>query len=203
MQHDDGEKRVLGRTGRFNGDDVCAIALEQPACARFLATKLLRFFVTPEAEDAAVDALAARLRATDYDLAATLETLFASRLFFASRRTLIKSPCEFVVGSARSLDARLSVKEAVPLLRELGQELLAPPNVKGWPGHKRWIDTATWLARANGARLVADRGRVDPAGAGTALLGRPLPGPERDALRGAKGAEFVRAVLCLPEAHLA
>jgi uncharacterized protein (DUF1800 family) len=206
-QHDGGDKRVLGRTGRFNGDDVCRIALEQDDCARFLAGKLLRFFVTPEPDDASVAALAKRLRATDYDMSAALGTLFSSRLFFAaaSRRSLIKSPCEYVVGGARCLDGRLSVNEAVPLLRELGQELLAPPNVKGWPGHKRWINTATWLARANGASLIANRAGIaaTPEAVGSALLGRPLPGPERDALAAAKGAYLVRAALCLPEAHLA
>src|SRR5439155_25915046 len=35
-QHDDGPKTVLGRTGRFRGDDVARILLEQPACAEFL-----------------------------------------------------------------------------------------------------------------------------------------------------------------------
>ena len=29
----------------------------------------------------------------------------------------------------------------------LGQNLFAPPNVKGWPGGERWIDASTLLGR--------------------------------------------------------
>ena len=31
--------------------------------------------------------------------------------------------------------------------RRLGQDLFDPPNVKGWPGGKAWIDSASPLAR--------------------------------------------------------
>ena len=35
------------------------------------------------------------------------------------------------------------------LLRSLGQDLFAPPNVKGWDGGLAWITTNTLLARYN------------------------------------------------------
>ena len=44
-QHDDGEKTVLGQTGKWDGGDVVRIVLDQPACARFLVRKLYRHFV--------------------------------------------------------------------------------------------------------------------------------------------------------------
>ena len=32
----------------------------------------------------------------------------------------------------------------------MGQELFAPPNVKGWPGGKAWLNTSTcWHARTS------------------------------------------------------
>ena len=31
--------------------------------------------------------------------------------------------------------------------RQLGQDLFAPPNVKGWPGGEAWINSATLLQR--------------------------------------------------------
>ena len=37
----------------------------------------------------------------------------------------------------------------------MGQSLFAPPNVKGWPGGKAWLNTATILARNNLARELA------------------------------------------------
>jgi len=205
--HDEGEKAVFGRRGAFGGDDILRLALEQKACGNFLAGKLLRFFVAPEPPPDAIEEFGALLRGNGYDLSASLETLFASRLFFdpAHRRTLIKSPLEFLVGGARCLAIAPDASALVPLLREMGQDLLAPPNVKGWPGHRDWINTATWMTRVNAAReltkgatgLGAERalrsllGEVPGDGAGRALLAAD-----------ASPAERAHALLCLPESHL-
>jgi uncharacterized protein (DUF1800 family) len=203
--HDDGAKTVLGRTGAFGGDDVLAIALGQEACGRFLARKLLAFFVCPEPDAGVVDALGAEMRANGYDMKATLRLLLSSRYFFApaNRRALVKSPLEYLVGAARVFGAKLDAKEAVPVLREMGQDLLAPPNVKGWPGHALWVNTATWLSRVNAAhRFFEAPGDADRAA--RALLGRPLEAPEKDAIAksGAGGRDLAHALLSLPEASL-
>src|SRR5262252_4384375 len=47
-QHDDGDKAVLGRTGRFDGIGVIDIILAQPVTAEFVAAKIYRFFVREE-----------------------------------------------------------------------------------------------------------------------------------------------------------
>ena len=46
--HDDGEKEFLGHRGRFNGEDIIDIVVEQPACARFVCRHLYNFFVADE-----------------------------------------------------------------------------------------------------------------------------------------------------------
>ena len=46
--HDHGEKTVHGKTGDLDGGDVVEILTELPACHRFIATKLLRFFSHPD-----------------------------------------------------------------------------------------------------------------------------------------------------------
>ena len=81
-QHDDGEKTVLGVTGRLDGDDVIDILLTQPACARFLATRLLRYFEGVEPDDARIDRYARVLRAGDYDIARFLEHLLEDPDFY-------------------------------------------------------------------------------------------------------------------------
>ncbi|MHC4972503.1 MAG: DUF1800 domain-containing protein [Planctomycetota bacterium] len=206
--HDDGTKTVLGRTGRFDGTDVCRIVLEEGACGRFLANKLLAFFVHPQPDAGVVTGFGELLRHSGYDTRVALRHLFGSRLFFAreTRRALVRSPLEYVVGTARALEIRLDAPAAVPALRSMGQDLLAPPNVKGWPGHTHWINTATWLVRVNAAhRLTRDIAVGDLDDCARALLGRPLPGPERDRLAksGAGRPDLVHALLSLPEAHLA
>ncbi|MGQ0612818.1 MAG: DUF1800 domain-containing protein [Planctomycetaceae bacterium] len=205
--HDDGEKSVLGRRGAFGGDDILRIALEQEACGTFLAGKLLRFFVAPEPPPDAVAEFGALLRGNGYDLSASLEVLFASRLFYdpAHRRALIKSPLEFLVGGARCLGIEPDASALVPLLREMGQDLLAPPNVKGWPGHRDWINTASWMTRVNAAReLTKGAAGLSAERSARSLLGA-VPGDAAAralSTADASPAERAHALLCLPESHL-
>ena len=211
--HDDGTKTVLGQTGRFGGEDICRIALEQEACGRFLAGKLLRFFVLPDPPKGVVASLGDEMRKSGYDIKATLEILLGSRLFFSkdARRSIIKSPIDYLVGAARSLEIKADATALVAPLRELGQDLLAPPSVKGWPGQREWINTATWLTRVNAARGLANafpdgRGRQAVVNRyGRALLGRPVPEADKKKMleSGAGQRDLVQALLSLPEAHLA
>ena len=87
-QHDEGQKTVLGKTGNFNGEDICRIALDREACGRFLARKLLRFFVTPEPAADIVASFGAELKKREYDMASALTLLFSSRYFFAEKNRI-------------------------------------------------------------------------------------------------------------------
>ncbi len=204
--HDAGVKTVLGKTGPFGGDDVIRIALDQEACGRFLATKLLRFFVTPKPDAEVAASLGKEMRRNGYHLSATLKLLFGSRYFFdrKNRGGMIKSPIEYVVGAARAFQVKLDGGAAVPALRHMGQDLLAPPNVAGWPGHNEWINTASWLARVNGIRNLVTSPSVSLTQAGRALLGDRVPQTEIDRLQksGASKRDLAHALLALPEAHM-
>jgi hypothetical protein len=152
--HDDDPKTILGQTGNWNGNDVVRILLEQPTCARFLVRKLFRFFVSELAEpsDRLIEPLAEKLRRSDYDLNVVVRAMLSSQLFFSEHayRQRIKSPVEYVLGSARAIvDGPISQQHLVSRLDSMGQTLFAPPNVKGWPGAQAWINTSTLLARQN------------------------------------------------------
>ncbi len=152
-QHDEGAKTFLNRTGNWDGTDVIRIILEQPATARFLAGKLYRYFIS-ESEPppaALLEPLAEQLRKSDYDIGAAVRTILRSRLFFSEHayRRRIKSPVEYVIGLMRALDDRADVGSLASVMNGLGQDLFAPPNVKGWDGGKAWLNTATLLARHN------------------------------------------------------
>jgi uncharacterized protein (DUF1800 family) len=160
LSHDDGTKTVLGRTGKWDGGDIVRIILEQPAAARFLVRKFYRHFVgeseTPP--DRLIEPLAERFRRSDYDVADLLGTMLRSRHFFSDHayRQRIKSPAEYVVSLFRSFGVKPEgeglANNGVPLpapLDGLGQQLFAPPNVKGWDGGRAWLNTATVLARHN------------------------------------------------------
>jgi uncharacterized protein (DUF1800 family) len=148
--HDDGEKIILGKRGNFDGDAVLDLILARPETARFIVTKLWREFVSPDPDAAAVERVAQRFRTSGYDLEVALRGLLLEPAFWASenRGTLVKSPVELVVGTLRSLDLTPSVTlPYATAVSGMSQVLFAPPNVKGWPGGERWINTSTLLAR--------------------------------------------------------
>ena len=148
--HDDGVKTVLGRSGNFDGDAVLDILLAQPQTAEFIVAKLWREFVSPVPDAAEVKRIARMFRDNRYNVKVALRAVLMSEAFYAlqNRAALIKSPVELVVGTLRQF--RFETGEAMPFVlasRQLGQDIFAPPNVKGWPGGETWINSATLLQR--------------------------------------------------------
>ena len=172
--HDGGAKTVLGRSGRFDGDDVLDILLARPETAEFVTAKLWREFVSPAPDAAQVKRLAALWRDARYEVKPLMRAMLTAEAFWdeGNRQSLIKSPVDLVVGTMREYDIRpLDLRPAVFACAALGQNLFAPPNVKGWPGGEAWIDAATllgrrqWLERTfrGGDNLVAMRALPDYA----------------------------------------
>lgn len=149
-QHDDGNKVVFGKSGAFEGDDILALTLDHPQTARFLVSKLWREFVSDEPVSAEVERLASVFRQERYEIAPVLRALLSTDQFWAreQRGSLIKSPVELMVGTARLF--HLPGEDPLRFVRygrRLGQDLFDPPNVKGWPGGTKWITATTLLER--------------------------------------------------------
>lgn len=180
--HDDNAKTVLGVTGRLDGVDVVKAALARPACARFIAVKLLREFLCPDPTDDLIEAVSGRLRETGNHIGETVRTLLASRAMFDNRyyRARIKSPVEFVLGAVRSLQMSVPAPPLADATSQMGQRLFEPPSVKGWDGHRAWLNTATMLVRLNFAERVTVAGtdHLDPAALSN---GHNLSAPEEAA----------------------
>ena len=126
------------------------ILLAQPQTAEFIVRKLWREFVSPEPDVAEVRRIAAVFRDSRYDIRVALRALLTSDAFYAPqyRGTLVKSPVDLVVGTLRQF--QFSTGDVAPfalVVAQLGQNLFAPPNVKGWPGGETWINSTTLLAR--------------------------------------------------------
>ncbi|HTL72063.1 MAG TPA: DUF1800 domain-containing protein [bacterium] len=166
--HDDGDKTFLGRTGNFDGDDVIQIIVAQPQAARFITAKLWNYFAGQmPSEDLNTD-LAAALRANDNNFKPFLREMFRSEKFYSDAviRNQVKSPVQWLVGSVRVLESELPPPlVSWGMLRQLGQDLFAPPNVKGWDGGVTWITTNTLLSRYNDAQSLVE-GTLPPLAAG-------------------------------------
>ena len=155
--HDAERKEFLGRHGRFKTEDVVDILMLQPATPRFIARKLLVFFVCPEPSDAVVAEAVHLLAETRLNVEWFLRDLFRSKYFYSPdcRRCRISSPAEFVLGTCQALGVRMAADELAQQMAAMGQELFAPPNVKGWEGEKKWIHSTSWAARVAFAQQVA------------------------------------------------
>jgi uncharacterized protein (DUF1800 family) len=172
--HDQGAKTIFGQTGNFDGEEFLKMLVAQPQAARFITAKLWNYFAgTPPSAELS-DALATAFRNAGNQFKPLLRTMFLCEEFYSPAviRNQVKSPVQWLVGSVRVLERPLPPPlVCVGLTRNLGQDLFAPPNVKGWDGGLSWITTNTLLARYNEAATLI-QGDVSPL-AGGMFANRP------------------------------
>ena len=165
--HDDGEKTVLGKSGKLDWEDVLEQIVAQPQAPKFICAKLWTFFASENPSDELVNALAATLRKNNNNFKPVLRAMFRSEEFYADSvmRSQVKSPVQWLVSSARMLERDLPPGPvAGNMLNNLGQDLFAPPNVKGWDGGLTWITTNNLLSRYNLAEaLVYGKNQIQVA----------------------------------------
>jgi uncharacterized protein (DUF1800 family) len=148
--HDDGEKTIFGKKGKFTGDDLVDLVLARKECAQFISYKLCRFYQSDVPDISLINQVADELYRTGYNISAALKYLFQSEIFKseASLGARIKSPVELLAGMSKLFDIRFEKQPALlQLERAMGQVLLNPPNVAGWPGGRSWIDSSTLMYR--------------------------------------------------------
>jgi uncharacterized protein (DUF1800 family) len=148
--HDTGRKTFWGKTRKCDGNAVLDIILEQPATARFITEKLYRFLVNEQVDKEIVATLSADFYNSGYDIKRLLDRIFTATWFYDSKHVgnKIKSPVELMAGIMRMLPMEIANPENMIVYQKLlGQMLLYPPNVAGWPSGKAWIDSSTLLLR--------------------------------------------------------
>jgi uncharacterized protein (DUF1800 family) len=156
--HDNGEKTVLGKTGNMDGDDFIKQIVAQPQAAIFITAKIWNFFAGEMPSPALNAELAEVFRNGGNNFKPLMRVMFSCEEFYSDSviRNEVKSPVQWLVGSVRMLECELPPPlVATNLLRGLGQDLFAPPNVKGWDGGLAWITTNNLLARYNQAAMLA------------------------------------------------
>ncbi|HET7119243.1 MAG TPA: DUF1800 domain-containing protein [Hanamia sp.] len=157
--HDTGTKTFLGKTGNFDGDDVIDIILDQKATAKFITTKIYKYFINEDVDNEKIESLAAGFYQSNYNIQKLMNEIFKSDWFYDEKNigVRIKSPVELMVGVRRLIPMELEKPEAQLLFeRALGQILFYPPNVAGWPGGKNWIDSSALMLRMRLPQILTD-----------------------------------------------
>jgi uncharacterized protein (DUF1800 family) len=161
--HDKSKKRFLGHYDNYNAHQLIDIILEQKATSLFIVTKLWKTFIRYDIDNIEVHRLAKVFRKNNYELKPLMMEILNSKFFRNSKNkgTMFKSPIEFIVGTLRTFKyLDFNPKIALKYSKRLGQNLLDPPNVKGWTGGKNWINTNTLLIRRQFINRLTKRDNI-------------------------------------------
>jgi uncharacterized protein (DUF1800 family) len=176
-----GQKSLLGVTRDFTPEQAIDLLARHPATVRRLVNDLWLEFVSPTPDAAAVEALARGFVAQGYSVRSLLKALLLRKEFWApeARGSLIKSPAVLLVGAHRLLGEPLHGRRVADAAAGMGQDLLEPPNVRGWLGGESWIVGHTLVARVRYLDSLSRGVREVPG----ATVDGALPGAAHLALR--------------------
>ncbi len=171
FDHDFDDKTFFGRRGNWDGSDIIELILAKKRCATYIGGKVWSYFVSETVDDSLAASLGDVLMDNKYEMRPFLRAVFTSKGFYDDKTigNQIKSPVQLMVGSIRLLG--LEMPPFGPMnnaLEQMGQQPLMPPNVKGWPGGRTWINTATLFVRYNTGVWLA--GGDVPASTGRQML---------------------------------
>jgi uncharacterized protein (DUF1800 family) len=150
-RHDTSSKTFLGETGYFGPEDIVDILVSHPATASNLATELFSFFAYPNPSSETVSKFAQVYLDSEYSIRSVVEAILKSDEFRSADAYLaqVKSPAEFVATALRSTGATSDQWSTLDSLSYMGQTLLDPPTVFGWPSGTGWVDSASVFERYN------------------------------------------------------
>jgi uncharacterized protein (DUF1800 family) len=150
-RHDSSSKSFLGQTGNFGPEDIVNILVPHPATASTLAAELFSYFAYPYPSKDTVSKFAQVYLDSKYSIKSVVEAILKSDEFRSANSYLaqVKSPVEFVATALRSTRATSEQDSTLGSLTYMGQTLLDPPTVFGWPSGMAWIDSASVFERYN------------------------------------------------------
>jgi uncharacterized protein (DUF1800 family) len=158
QMHDRGEKIVLGQRipasgGIQDGQRVIDILVHHPSTARFIATKLVRRFVSDNPPQSLVDKVAETYNRTDGDIREMLRTVFFSDEFMSPENygQKTKTPLEYVVSSIRALGGETGGNPQLgKAMGQMGQPLYQYQPPTGFPDRADyWMSDGALIARLN------------------------------------------------------
>ena len=152
--YDNGVKTFFGRSGSFGYDDVVEIVFEQRSeqIAYFICENIYREFVYDTPDRSIVEGLASIFLANNFEIQPVIGTLLKSAHFFEDRfiGAKVKSPMELLVGFMKEVSYEPPTETfeyCYSVGADMDQDVLDPPDVSGWAGHRTWLSTNTLPVR--------------------------------------------------------
>jgi uncharacterized protein (DUF1800 family) len=163
--HDGGSKRIFGKRGRFNPQDVIDLAIAHPRHAEFLCTKLWGYVTPRPLPKGTLAALTAAYRRSGTAIRPVLEIILTHPAVYAEldEPDMVKPPVVYLVGMMRRTGRFVTDDSWRWRLEGMGQVPFYPPNVAGWDP-TTWLSTGTIRARFDAASAVLGRDAVKDGG---------------------------------------
>lgn len=176
LRHDWGAKTVLGVTipagspslgaaGIDEGEQMLELLVNHPSTARFIATKMLKWLLTPEPSAKQISSIASVYRATGGDIKAMIRAILNDTWLPAAPMKL-KRPFHFLASALRSTAPTVGSMTTVnQQLSRLGQPLFGwdtpdgfPDKIEYWAGNivPRWSFGTTMSTFNSAASLIVD-----------------------------------------------
>ena len=159
--HDDGDKTLLGQRGRWNGDDLLRMLLEQFATSRRLAWRICDWLMGEKAVSSEAHRCPGRRPAatrSEHRLGRRnrppLTDLLRRRQHGQPGSGTGRVCYRRGAGTGARFDPPPSSLVLAEWAARLGQDLFYPPNVGGWNGGRDWLTSQAIIGRANYAAAL-------------------------------------------------
>jgi uncharacterized protein (DUF1800 family) len=170
LLHEPGSKTVLGarytQGGVEEGERVIRALARHPSTARFLATKLVTYFVSDAPPAAAIDRIARVFSESEGDLRTVSAALIDLPEAWTEAARKFRTPQDWLVAVLRAFESHEIGETTLPVLRQLRHPMWSPQAPKGFGDQTQdWADPDSLLNRAELARTIARRirtQRIDP-----------------------------------------
>ena len=159
--HEPGAKRILGKNYREEGVEeglqILGDLAQHPATATFIATKLVRHFVSDTPPKNAVERIAKVFRDSDGDLAVVSRAMAELDEAWNSPLSKVKTHFEYLISVHRATGNRnAKTRDIGQPLREMGQLPFAAVSPAGWGDEARhWTAPQSLLRRIEWVRRYA------------------------------------------------
>jgi uncharacterized protein (DUF1800 family) len=205
--HEPGSKTIVGKRFREGGaeeaESILTHLANQPATARFLATKLASHFVADDPPAALVDRLATTYLDTEGELVPVYLELIRAKECWNEPLAKYKTPQEFLVSAYRAIDTQPDANGIVGIATALGQRPLTPGSPAGWPDvADQWNGGDALLKRIEWAGQIgaAIGDRIDAKQRLDEILGETASDATRGGVsRAESGAQAIALLLAAPE----
>ena len=166
-EHQDfGEKNLLGQRKAYDYKEAIRWIIAQPQTSKFIAKRVLQFYLTTEPKAEMVEACAEIYHSSGHQFRSLLKFMVGQPWFYDAKYmgNKVKTPIELLLQFQHQTGLRTyGLMCHWHMQRWLGQQLFNPPSVGGWPDGNQWLNGSVLVHRLSlPCKLLIIANRIHP-----------------------------------------